>query len=284
VVTSKLATGRLVLGAWAWIVVIVVLVPLGAIVVSSFTPDPVVTFPLRQLSTANWHALWQAQDAWAAVRLSATLGVANAILSTALGTIAAYVLVRRLLPFQTLALAALLMPLIAPGIVIGVALLTFYREVGIQPGPLTILSGHVLLSLPFATFVVAARLQAMDRHLEEAASNLGAAPLRTFSQVVLPGLWPGLLGAIILSFVISFDEFVVSFFLYGTSSVTLPIWIWTSLRFGSVTGLTAAISSLVIIGGITLLVASAAASRLGRRRIEPDMTIQAAERPAEIVS
>src|SRR5262249_30790528 len=144
--------------------------------------------------------------------------------------------------------------------------------------------GYALLSLPSAALVVAARLQAMARHLEEAASNLGAPPVRIFAQVALPGLWPGLLGAIILSFVISFDEFVVSFFLYGTSSVTLPIWIWTSLRFGSVTGLTAALSSLVIIGGITLLMASAAASRLGWRRTKPDMTFPDAGTPAEIGS
>ena len=144
----------------------------------------------------------------------------------------AYVMVRRASGgMSSLLLIVITTPMQTPRIILGVLLLLLFSVAGIRPGLITVLLGHVVLTLPFATLIIAARLRGIDTVLEEAALDLGASPLRMWVDILLPLLAPAVVAAGLISFTISFDEMVVSYFTIGTQS-TLPIVIWTMVSQG----------------------------------------------------
>jgi ABC-type spermidine/putrescine transport system permease subunit II len=156
------------------------------------------------------------------------------------------------------------MPIMLPGILIGVGLVVFLAgTLHIQLSQMTVIAGHLVLTMPFVILIVAARLQGFDRRLEWAAADLGASPARVIRLIVLPLIAPAVLAAALISITLSIDEFVVTFFTVG-SQLTLPIYIYTQIKFG-VTPEVNAVATLVMVGTILVLGLITLVATRGRR-------------------
>jgi spermidine/putrescine transport system permease protein len=124
----------------------------------------------------------------------------------------------------------LYIPLVTPEIVVGISLLVLFAAMGVRLGLATIVIAHIAFSIAFVTVVVRARLAGMDTHLEEAAMTLGAGPWRAFRRVTLPLIMPGVVAGALLAFTLSFDDYVITSFVAGSGSSTLPVVIYGMVR------------------------------------------------------
>jgi ABC-type spermidine/putrescine transport system permease subunit II len=229
--------GKRALQAHAWLVYAFLYAPILVVVVLAFNKgkqvllwegfsfkwfgealgDPTLTEPLKN---------------------SLLIAGGNALVACVLGTMLALAL-PKMRPWLRVPIDALAyMTLVTPEIVFGISALIFFVEVGSRIGlddPLgfwTILVSHVVFNASVVALVVRARFVGMRQHLEEASFDLGAGPLATFRQVTLPQLAPAVLAGGLLAFTFSFDDFITSFFVAGAGTTTLPIAIFSSLRFG----------------------------------------------------
>jgi ABC-type spermidine/putrescine transport system permease subunit II len=167
-----------------------------------------------------------------ALKNSVVIAAGNAAVACVLGTLLALAL-PRMRPWLRVPLDALvMMTLVTPEIVFGIAALVFFTQVGIGLGLGTVLIAHVVFNASVVALIVRARFLTMGQTLEEASFDLGAGPLSTFRQVTLPRLAPAVLAGGLLAFTFSFDDFYTSFFVSGAGTTTLPLFIFSSLRFG----------------------------------------------------
>jgi ABC-type spermidine/putrescine transport system permease subunit II len=160
--------------------------------------------------------------------------------------------VRGRLRFPGAARVAATLPIMLPGMLLGIAILIFMRRVlDLQLSLLTVVAGHLVLTVPFVILIVAARLQGFDRNLEWAAADLGADGRRTVRHIILPLIWPAILAGALISITLSIDEFVVTFFTIGSGN-TLPIVIWGQMRAG-VSPTVNAVSTLMLAATLLLM-------------------------------
>ncbi|MDH3688100.1 MAG: ABC transporter permease [Gammaproteobacteria bacterium] len=196
----------------------------------SFNDSIYIAFPLKGF-TLEWYgkmvnnpglidALWN----------SVQIASGCAVLSTILGTLAAKSVTRYRLPGRGPLIGFIMIPLVIPSIIIGIALLILMSLGGIELSLFTIGLGHMLFCVPFSMLVMISRMEGFDKSMEEAAQDLGENAWGTFWRVTFPLVVPGVVASLLLTFTISFDEFVLAFFLSGTD-VTLPVFIWSQLRF-----------------------------------------------------
>ena len=185
-----------------------------------------------------------------ALRNSVVIAAGNAIVACVLGTMLALAL-GRMRPLIRAPIDALVtMTLVTPEIVFGISALIFFVEAGIQLGLGTVLIAHVVFNASVVALVVRARFVGMGQELEEASYDLGAPPLSTFRQVTLPRLAPAILAGGLLAFTFSFDDFYTSFFVSGAGTTTLPLYIFSQLRFGVSPVINA---TAVLVLGLTLV-------------------------------
>jgi len=196
----------------------------------SFNDSIYVAFPLKTFTTRWYVQLFNDQPMWAALMNSIRVGVSASVLSTILGIFAAKALTRYRLPGRGPVLSFIMLPLVVPGIIFGVALLILMTKLGLHLSLYTVMVGHMLVCLPFAVAVLIPRFEGFDKSIEEASADLGENAWWTFRRVTLPMVFPGVIASLLLSFTVSFDEFIMAFFLSGTDP-TLPIYIWGQLRF-----------------------------------------------------
>jgi ABC-type spermidine/putrescine transport system permease subunit II len=244
------AVSRL-LSAYGIVIYLFLFVPIVVLVLLSFNASRTVGFPLKHL-TLKWYRLLPddklIQDA---LRSSVRIGFWVTIISTLVGTAAAFPLVRAKMRSRGVVRVIITLPIMIPGLLIGVSLLVLFTDVlKVQPGNSTAIVGQSVLVTPFVILIVAARLQGFDQNLERAASDLGANLLQRMRYVVLPLIAPGILAAALLAFTLSIDEFIVTNFLIG-SGQTLPIYIYNQIKFG-ITPEVNALASLML--GVTMLV------------------------------
>lgn len=187
-----------------------------------------------------------------AFRTSLTVGVIATLIATVIGTMTALALSRHRFRGQTVADSAIYMATVMPEIVVGVSLLVFFVAAGLKLGITTIVIAHVAFTISFVTIVVRARLAGMDRSVEEAAQDLGASPLQTFFRVTLPLILPGVMAGGLLAFTLSFDDFVITYFISGVGSSTLPIKIYSMIKFG-VSPVINALSTVVLVATLFLI-------------------------------
>ena len=206
--------------------------PIIILIVYSFNDSQIMTV-LTGFTLRWYQTLFQNRDVFSSLTNSLIVGVSSAVISTAIGTMTAIVLVRHNFwgkqTFSTLILA----PLILPEVVLAVALLVFLVFLKIQLSYFTIIAGHILLSLPRSTLVVRASAAGLDVTLEEAAADLGANAWEVFRHVTFPLLIPGILASLLLTFTLSFDNFVITMFVSGVGTTTLPLQIFSMMRFGT---------------------------------------------------
>jgi len=175
-----------------------------------------------------------------------------AIVSTTLATIAAKTLTRYRMPGQSAALGFILLPMVMPGIILAVGLLVFVKAVGMPLSLWTIGIAHVVFTMPFSTLVVRSRLEGLSKSLEESALDLGENGWMTFWRVTFPLILPAVGACLLLSFIASFDEFLFALFL-GGDHVTLPVFMWTQVRFPQTLPTILALGSLIFMGSVVLL-------------------------------
>ncbi len=211
--------------------------------------------------TLDWYRrLLEREDLLQAAGRSLFVGATAALIATVIGTLLALALARHRIRGRRGIEALLYAPVVTPEVVAGVSLLMLFAFLGIPLGLGTIVLAHATFSLPFVVIVVLARLSGMDRSLEEAAMILGANDLSTFRRVTLPQLAPGVLAAALLAFTLSFDDFVITSFVAGPGSSTLPMMVYSMVR-RNVDPTVNAISAITVVV-TTILVA--VAGRLSR--------------------
>jgi putrescine transport system permease protein len=245
--------------------------PIVALVVGSFDASPLA--PTWGGATLRWYVdLAADRELLTALGRSLELAFHTANASVLLGTLAAVALVRhgrfrgRTL-FSSLVSAPLVMPEVIVGLSLLLLLVSMQRWLGLpERGLGTIWLGHVVLGLAYATVVVQARLQGMDPALEEAAADLGARPLQVFFLVTLPLMAQALASAWLLSFTLSLDDVVVSAFLSGPGSTTLPLVIFSRARLGMRPDINAAATVIVVAVSVVVVGASVLMTRAERRR------------------
>jgi spermidine/putrescine transport system permease protein len=187
-----------------------------------------------------------------AFRISMIVGATATAIATVIGTLTALALTRYRFRGKTVADSTIYAATVMPEIVVGVSLLVFFVAAGFALGITTIIIAHVAFTISFVTIVVRARLSGMDQSLEEAAQDLGANPVETFLRVTLPLILPGVMAGALLAFTLSFDDFVITFFVAGVGSSTLPLKIYSMIRFG-VSPAINALSTVVLVATIILI-------------------------------
>jgi spermidine/putrescine transport system permease protein len=196
---------------------------------------------------------------------SVLIALANTVIATVLGTMAALAFARFRFRGRNLMRLLLLPPITIPWLIIGTAMLVLFFWTGIGRGLHAILLGHVALSLPYVVIVVGARLAGFGTALEEAAAILGANPWQVFVRVSLPVIAPGVVAAALFAFAVSFDQFVISYFLAPPGVSTLPVEIYAAIRKGFTPEVNA-ISAIIILVSMGLMLAFARLYRFGGER------------------
>lgn len=237
------------------IVYAMVYLPIALVVLTSFNEATITTLPIRGYSLKWYAALFENTRTLSALWTSIRLGAASTCLATLIGLMAALAVVRHRFPGRRMFLALMTLPMVAPGIVLGVSLLIFARYVGFRTGFTALLLGHTLLALPYCTFIIISSLARFDRTLEDAARGLGASEARVLWRVTFPNIRPGLIGALLFGFTISIGEFVVSFFLTSAGTTTLPIRIYSIVKVG-ITPEINAVSTLILAATCLLTIAA----------------------------
>jgi spermidine/putrescine transport system permease protein len=241
-----------VLTVYTVALIVFLFAPVLTIVVFSFDRVGVGTFPIEGL-TLDWYRELGDDDAIISAAVnSAMVAAACAVVTVVLGTAAAFALTRYRLRFTGGVTALLALPLMLPGLLVGIALLSFFDWISLSLSMLTVTIGHVLVTLPFVLLTMNARLAGFDPAVEEAARNLGATPLQTFRHITFPLIRASVIGSGLLVAALSLDEFIVTFFTIGADN-TLPTVIWGQMRRG-VSPTVNAISTLMLAATLVLMV------------------------------
>lgn len=190
-----------------------------------------------------------------ALKLSLWVATWSTVISTFLGTLTALALERHRFWGKITYDAILYLPIIIPDIVMALSTLLFFVVMGVALSRYTILIAHVAFNISFVAIVVRARLADMSSVLEEAAADLGANEWQTFRRVTLPLLMPGIISGALLAFTLSLDDFVITFFVAGPGSTTLPVRVYSMIRFG-LTPEVNAVSTLMFLGSTLLVIIS----------------------------
>ena len=214
--------------------------------------------------TWKWYEkLWEAEEIWESLWVTLKIAVSATLTSMLLGTLAALALHRFRSRLQTVHHTLITLPLALPDILMGMSLLALFVAVGMETGMITIWIAHVTFCLSYVTMVVLARLQDFDFTLLDAARDLGATRWQAARKVLLPLLAPGILAGGLLAFTLSIDDYVITFFVSGPGTTTLPLRVASMIRTSRQLPIINALSTILIT--ITFL-AAALSFRLNRSR------------------
>jgi len=225
---------RHVLTVYSFLFFAYLLLPIAVVMIFSFNnPTGKFNYTWQGFTWDNWRYWDGVPGIRSAVFLSLEIAVVASVIATALGTMIALALVRYGFRGRATTNILIFLPLSTPEIVLGASLLTLFLNLSfVTFGFWTILISHIMFCISFAVVTVKARLVGFDRHLEEAAMDLGANEWTTFRKVTLPLTAPAILAALLLCFAISIDDFVVTYFNSG-SEVTFPLFVWGAARIGA---------------------------------------------------
>lgn len=238
-------------------------IPLIVLIAYSFNAGRMAT--IWEGFSLKWYAdVIQSDPFRAAAFNSIVVASVSAFLATALATMAALGFRGRPIRGQGMMVPFLSFPLVVPEIVTAVATLIFFIAVGIPLGLVGLIAAHSVFCIPFAFITIKARMDTMDATMEQAANDLYAPPVKAFFAITLPLLWPAILAGFILAFIVSLDDFVISMFLAGPSSTTLPIYMYGMMRLG-VTPAVNAVSTILLVVSVTFVLLAAWANRLQQK-------------------
>jgi spermidine/putrescine transport system permease protein len=219
-----------------------------------------VLFSFNASKTMNWSGFslrWynelflHSRDLWHAFANSAVIALTSATVSTILGTLAAIGMYWYNFRFKKYVQVSSFLPLIIPEIIIGVSLLIMFGVVGMRLGLFTIFIAHTTFCLPYTLLIVNSRLDEFDYSVIEAAYDLGAGEIDALIRVIVPMSMPGIIAAFLVSITLSLEDFVITFFVAGPGSSTLPLHVYSMIRFG-VSPVINALSMVLIAGSVLL--------------------------------
>ncbi len=263
-------TGRRVLLVFFVGFIAFMYLPSILLVIFSFNASTIIAFPITSLTTSWYRAAWEDQEVRDSLIASLKVAAGTAVIATVLGVLVSYALARRTMRFKAGLSALVLVPLVVPTVVFGVALLVLFRPndpvIPIPLGLWAVLIGHIVIALPFCVLLLLPRIASIDRRLEEAAHDLGASGLTTFRRIILPLIIPALLASVIVAFVISIDEVVIASFLVQDQT-TYPVYLYSGLRLGGRTSLLMPVASVMLLVSFLLVLAAEAVRRIGERRV-----------------
>jgi spermidine/putrescine transport system permease protein len=226
-------------------------IPIAFLILFSFEKSDTPGLPITGLTTHWYEKMLTDSAIQKAVLNSVEVAVVVAILATIIGTMAAFPLVRGGIRFAGTVRLLFTMPIMIPGVLIGIGLLIFFRRaLDLQLSLATVVAGHLVFTIPFVVLIVAARLQGFDRRLEWAAADLGANGRQTIWHIVLPLISPAIIAGALLSVTLSIDEFVISYFTIGPQ-LTLPLYIYTQIKFG-VTPEVNAVATVILVATLAV--------------------------------
>jgi spermidine/putrescine transport system permease protein len=258
--------GRRFLRIFFLVLVTFLYAPIAILLIFSFNDSDIPAFPLSGFTTQWYRDFATNPDLKGALLTSALVALMSSAVAVLLGVFSAIALVRRRFFGRPAVSALLLAPLVIPYIVFGVSLLLFFHAVGIPRSLLTVVIGHVVISLPYTILVLVPRLTQIDVNLEEAAQDLGAGPLRTFGWIVFPLILPAVLSAFLIAFTTSFDEYAVASFVVGARQ-TFPIYLYSALRFPNRLPQVLAVAVVVMLVSLVVVVGAEIGRRVVERRL-----------------
>ena len=258
--------GARLLRAFFVLVVVFLYAPIVILLIFSFNDSELPTFPLSGFTLHWYHQFLTNPELKGALGTSAIIAALSSIGAVLLGVLASIALVRHRFRAKAPVSALLLSPLVIPYVVFGISLLLLFHTIGIERSILTVVIGHIVITLPYTILVLMPRLQQIDASLEEAAYDLGASRLRTFRSITLPLILPAVVSAFLIAFTTSFDEYAVASFVVGTRT-TFPIYLYTALRFPSQLPQVIAVAVVVITVSLVVVVAAEAGRRVAERRL-----------------
>lgn len=242
------------LGVYAFLFIVFLYGPVLLMPVFSLNDSNFATFPLKGFTLKHYAAMASNTSMLLALENSLKIAVSVALLSTALAIPAALALTRFNLPGARAIVSYMMLPLVIPSIVLGVALLVIILKfLGIELSLYTVAAGHIVVCVPYCMSVLMSRMEGFDPSLEEASRDLGCNGWQTFRRVTLPLAMPGVISSLLMGFIVSFDEFVIAFFLTGTET-TLPVYLYSQLRFPNKLPGTLALGSLILVTSAILVV------------------------------
>jgi len=262
-VSRRAGLQRWALRALFAIVILFLYLPIVFMVLFSFDTSATPGLPIQGLTLHWYDVMINNRQLLTAVGNTVSVSLIVAILATIIGTMAAFVLVRGRLRYPNAIRILFTLPIMVPGVLIGISLLIFFsRAAHANLSLMTVIAGQLVVTVPFVVLIVASRLQSFDRKLEWAAADLGASPRRTLRHVVLPLISPAIMAGALICVTLSIDEFVITWFTVGNQP-TLPTYIYTKVKFG-VTPEVNAVATVML--AATLLLFGIAGVALGRGR------------------
>jgi spermidine/putrescine transport system permease protein len=240
--------------------------PIVILIIFSFNDSVVLAFPLKGFTFEWYRQLGSAHELLISARNSIWVGVLSSLIAVVIGAIAAIALTKRHMPARNVFLSLASVPLVMPSIVLGVAMLVFFRRVlGMELNMWLIAAAHVLISIPSTILIVMARLADFSYNLEEAAMDLGANYWLTLIKVTIPISLPALVAAFLTAFTTSFDEYAMTTLITGTDT-TLPVYLYSLLRFPRRLPVAVAMGSIIMVVSAILVVLAEWLRRLGTNR------------------
>jgi spermidine/putrescine transport system permease protein len=260
-------SGNWLLNGWAALAYVYLFAPILVIVAFSFNNLNGITHPFnytwKGFTLSNWaHPFGRFPELGQAMVQSLKIAFIASLVATAMGSLVAIALSRYRFRGGAIVNLLLVLPLTTPEICLGSSLLTLFLTRGVRLGFITILIAHVMFCVSFVALTVKARIRGFDWTLEDAAMDLGANPTKTFLRVTLPLIIPGILAAFLLSFALSIDDFIITYFVSGPSTTTFPVRIFGQSRTATPPQINV-LASMILFGSIIVL---AVGTLLGQRR------------------
>lgn len=246
---KKIFNSKNILSITSFTFVIVFLyIPILLLIIYSFNDSKIIS-SWRGFTFKYYILLFKNKEIITAFKNTIIIGILSTIISTILGVLSALALENKKFAGQKFIKGLVFVPLIMPDILMGVSLALLFSFLKVRMGMMTVLIAHITFCLSYTIIVIQSRLEGFDYHLEEAAMDLGANKLQIFFKIKLPLMIPGIIAASLLSFTLSIDDFVITFFTSGRGFNTLPVYVEGAIRRGTITTINA-LSTIMI--GLTL--------------------------------
>jgi spermidine/putrescine transport system permease protein len=262
---KKFSFGKLGLPVYSTLALVFMLIPIVYTIAFSFNDSTRANTVWEGFTLKHWINVCSKQDICDALGNSILIGAVSTLIATALGTALAIALVRYSFKFRAVVNLGLFLPMATPEVVLGAGLAAFFFNIGFASGLLTTIIAHVMFCLSFVLVTLKARVQTLDTVLEEAGRDLYANPNQVFWKITFPLLLPGIISAALLSFALSFDDFIITYFNSG-SVTTFPKFIYVAAARG-VPAEANVIASAVFILAILIVLVVQVVGALKRRKL-----------------
>lgn len=253
-------------GIMAWSALAFLLLPSLIIIPISFGNRNQIVFPPTEFHWDLYYLFFTTSNWIAATTQSAKVALSSTAIALTLGTLAAYGIERSRIRGKQLLLVVLLSPLLIPGVVTALGLYSYFAAIGLAGTTTALVLGHTVFLCPFVIVTVSAGIKELDGSIETAASVMGAGRLKIFTAVVLPQLRPSLVSAGLFSFLMSFDELVISWFISGAQTTTLPVKMYSSVQTET-SPILAAISTMLTILSVIICLGAEGARNLRNKAV-----------------